>query len=178
MIHPELRNPPSTPTPSQPIQEDGSPAPPNQTIPKDSFGIREVIKGFYGTPWTTEQRINMLSFMGQNHMNTYVYAPKDDPYQRAYWGELYHPDGLLLQMKSLVQTAAAQGITFVYSISPGIPSLLPGETLTKIVSISINSASIPAETNCLTATTTNLPTYQGLFGRNIILESMDLPNQP
>lgn len=129
LIHPESGNPPSTSTPSQPIPEDESSAPSNQTIPKDSFGIRGVIEGFYGTPWTTEQRINMLSFMGQNHMNTYVYAPKDDPYQRTDWGKLY-PDGLLLQMKSLVQTAVAQEIRFVYSISPGIPSPLPGETLT------------------------------------------------
>ncbi|MCM1566862.1 MAG: beta-N-acetylglucosaminidase [Dehalobacter sp. 4CP] len=100
-----------------------------QTPPTDSFAIRGVIEGFYGTPWTMAQRINMLTFIGQHHFNTYVYAPKDDPYQRTNWVDLY-PIGQLQQMKSLVQSAKANGVNFVYSISPGIPSPLPGETLT------------------------------------------------
>lgn len=103
--------------------------PPSQTPPKDSFAIRGVIEGFYGTPWTMAQRKSMFTFMGQNHFNTYVYAPKDDPYQRSDWMDLY-PFGQLDQMKSLVQNAISNGINFVYSISPGIPSPLPDETLT------------------------------------------------
>ncbi len=87
--------------------------------------------------------MNMLAFLGQNHMNTYVYAPKDDPYQRADWGDLY-PTSELEQMKSLVTTATANGITFVYSISPGIPVPVQGEKLTEAVinnSITFTSAS-------------------------------------
>jgi hypothetical protein len=30
--------------------------------PMGSFGIRGVIEGFYGKPWTHEERIDMLTF--------------------------------------------------------------------------------------------------------------------
>lgn len=91
--------------------------------------IRGVIEGFYWAPWTEQERIDMFHFMKTVHLNTYVYAPKDDPYQRAQWSLLY-PAAQLNQMKTLVTTAKADGIQFVYSISPGIPAPLPGQTLT------------------------------------------------
>ncbi|MDR3601845.1 MAG: protein O-GlcNAcase [Desulfosporosinus sp.] len=118
-----------TTTPSQQIPEDEFPSEFNQTTPKGGFVIRGVIEGFYGNPWTTAQRITMFAFMGQQHLNTYVYAPKDDPYQRANWGTPY-PIDQLQQLKTLVQRATANGVDFVYSTSPGIPSPLSGETLT------------------------------------------------
>lgn len=95
----------------------------------NSFAIRGVVEGFYGEPWSHEQRLDMLRFMGEHHFNTYVYAPKDDPYQRRQWSALYPPD-LQAEMRSLVQAAEQSGIRFVYSISPGIPAPLPAETFT------------------------------------------------
>lgn len=52
-------------------------------------------------------------------MNTYVYAPKDDPYQRAKWRALY-PDAELGRFRTLLDRARQDGINFVYSISPGL----------------------------------------------------------
>ncbi|MFD1675729.1 beta-N-acetylglucosaminidase domain-containing protein [Alicyclobacillus fodiniaquatilis] len=92
--------------------------------------IRGVIEGFYGAPWTEQERINMFHFMKTQQMNTYVYAPKDDPYQRAKWGVRY-PAAQFKQMKTLVENANANGVRFVYSISPGIPAPLPGQSLTQ-----------------------------------------------
>ncbi|MGB8954370.1 MAG: protein O-GlcNAcase [Tumebacillaceae bacterium] len=94
-----------------------------------SFAIRGVIEGFYGTPWTQKQRMDMFDFMGKHHFNTYVYAPKDDPYQRLRWMELY-PATQGEQMKELITGAKQDGIRFIYSISPGLPEPLPGETIT------------------------------------------------
>ena len=37
---------------------------------------RGVIEGFYGTAWSDNFRKELLSFMGQQKMNTYIYAPK------------------------------------------------------------------------------------------------------
>lgn len=79
-----------------------------------------------------------------------VYAPKDDPYQRAQWGELY-PVRELAQMRNLVAKAQAQGIAFVYSLSPGIPSPLPGQKLTddqikqSIMFTSSSDSTLPAQ---------------------------------
>ena len=44
--------------------------------------LRGAIEGFYGSPWTHEERMHQLAFYGDVKMNTYIYAPKDDPYHR------------------------------------------------------------------------------------------------
>ncbi|TCP59235.1 hyaluronoglucosaminidase [Tumebacillus sp. BK434] len=95
-----------------------------------SFAIRGVIEGFYGAPWTHEQRLSMFEFMSRNHYNTYVYAPKDDPYQRMDWA-LPYPEQQAGKMRELIQKAEAGGLRFVYSISPGIPLALPNKPISK-----------------------------------------------
>ena len=47
--------------------------------------LRGVVEGFYGTPWTHAQRLDMLAFMGRQGFNAYIYSPKDDQYARAAW---------------------------------------------------------------------------------------------
>jgi len=117
------RNPENNLTdPEIPVQE--------QELPEGAFEIRGIIEGFYGTPWTNEQRKNMFSFMKLNHFNTYVYAPKDDPFQRSRWWELY-PSSNLDPLKELVKVGKDNQISFVYSISPGIPQPLSGQKLTQ-----------------------------------------------
>ncbi len=101
---------------------------PHTVVPPIS--IRGVIEGFYWSPWTNQERIDMFHFMKKVHLNTYVYAPKYDPYQRAWWGIPY-PTAKLNQMKLLVTTANSDGVQFIYSISPGIPAPLPGQVLTR-----------------------------------------------
>ncbi|KLU63552.1 O-GlcNAcase NagJ precursor [Peptococcaceae bacterium CEB3] len=114
---------------------------PGSSTPGDAFAIRGVIEGFYGQPWSMAERIKMLEFMGRNNFNTYVYAPKNDPYQRSKWGELY-PQAELQQLKQVVEAAQKNGIWFVYSISPGIPAPLPGQSLSaKMVADSITYTS-------------------------------------
>ncbi|MDP4086236.1 MAG: beta-N-acetylglucosaminidase domain-containing protein [Bacillota bacterium] len=81
--------------------------------------IRGVIEGFYGTPWSNTQRLNMFNFMEKEKLNTYVYAPKDDPYQRLNWRSLY-PSAKLSQMQTLVIGAKKEHVNFIYSISPGM----------------------------------------------------------
>jgi hyaluronoglucosaminidase len=53
---------------------------------------RGAIEGFYGSPWTQQERLDQLDFYGRFKLNTYVYAPKDDPYHRDRWREPYPAD--------------------------------------------------------------------------------------
>ena len=48
------------------------------------FAIRGVIEGFYGAPWSHEQRLDLIDFLGERGMNTFVYSPKDDPLVRHH----------------------------------------------------------------------------------------------
>ncbi|WP_221567192.1 beta-N-acetylglucosaminidase domain-containing protein [Alkalihalobacillus sp. TS-13] len=81
--------------------------------------IRGVIEGFYGIPWSHQDRINQIEFYGENKMNTYVYAPKDDPYHRDQWREPY-PAEKLAQLGELVNAAENSHVNFIFTISPGL----------------------------------------------------------
>ena len=78
-----------------------------------------VIEGFYGTPWSHQDRIDMLEFMGGMGMTTYYYAPKDDPYHREKWREPY-PAGKLAQFRELLAVARKYKIDLYFALSPGL----------------------------------------------------------
>ncbi len=80
---------------------------------------RGSVEGFYGTPWTHRERLAHLDFLGSRLMNTYVYAPKDDPYHRERWREPY-PDGELAALAELVGRAEENHVTLVFCVSPGL----------------------------------------------------------
>ncbi len=83
------------------------------------FGVRALIEGYYGPPWTDEQRYSMLTTMAACKFNAYFYAPKDDPYHRSRWNELY-PDEKLSGLKDLVDRAGELCIDVWYAIGPGL----------------------------------------------------------
>ncbi|MCD3438326.1 beta-N-acetylglucosaminidase domain-containing protein [Streptococcus equi subsp. zooepidemicus] len=84
-----------------------------------SFAMRGVIEGFYGTPWTREERLDCLSFIADKGMNTYMYAPKNDRYQRSHWREPY-PEDWVAHFRDLIQLAKERQVDFWYMISPGL----------------------------------------------------------
>ncbi|KAM3726950.1 Protein O-GlcNAcase [Dirofilaria immitis] len=85
-----------------------------------------IVEGFYGRPWTADQRRDLFARMKRLGMNTYIYAPKDDLKHRAEWRQLYNSDEVEL-LQSLIQTARMENITFVYALSPGIDIIYSSE---------------------------------------------------
>lgn len=81
--------------------------------------IRGVIEGFYGDPWSHEERLDLLAFCGREGLNTWVHAPKDDPYHRKLWREPY-PNEELARLGELVAQAERHGVDFAYAIAPGL----------------------------------------------------------
>lgn len=82
------------------------------------FGIRGVIEGFYGKPWTHVERIDMINFLEKSKLNTYFLAPKDEPGHRRSWQDL-RPDSELVKLRELVAHATSRGISFGTAVSPG-----------------------------------------------------------
>jgi hyaluronoglucosaminidase len=80
--------------------------------------LRGTIEGFYGEPWTHAERLDQLAFYGDVKANTYVYAPKDDPYHREKWREDY-PADKLAELTELVGAATANHVRFTFALSPG-----------------------------------------------------------
>ncbi|MCF3125025.1 beta-N-acetylglucosaminidase domain-containing protein [Streptomyces arenae] len=83
-----------------------------------SMALRGSIEGFYGPPWTRAERLDQLDFLGDTRANTYVYAPKDDPYHREKWREPYPADELA-ELGELVDRARANHVRFTFAVSPG-----------------------------------------------------------
>lgn len=83
------------------------------------FAVRGVIEGFYGTPWSHEQRLNMIGFIAKRGLNTFVYAPKDDPLMRHEWRTMYSGDELE-RLSELIHACQRSGIDFMYCLSPGL----------------------------------------------------------
>lgn len=88
--------------------------------------IRGVVEGFYGTPWTHKERLDMLSFMAHFDMNAYIYAPKDDPYHRELWREPY-PEMEKKNLENLIKFAKDKKIKFIFAVSPGLDLKYSGE---------------------------------------------------
>lgn len=84
-----------------------------------SFPERGIVEGFYGKPWSHQERLDMLRFEGDHRMNVYYYAPKDDPYHRKLWREPY-PPARMKQLGELTKTARANFVDFCFAISPGL----------------------------------------------------------
>jgi len=78
-----------------------------------------VIEGFYGQPWSSAERSELLEWMSQWGLNTYVYAPKDDLKQRALWRELYS-DSEAQALGALIRDCTAKQIRYIYALSPGL----------------------------------------------------------
>ena len=84
-----------------------------------SFPVRGYIEGFYGNPWKSNERPEMLRLMALFGENTHYYAPKDDPYHRNKWREEY-PEREASQLKGLVDEAGSLYVDFYYCIAPGL----------------------------------------------------------
>ncbi|MDZ4992753.1 hyaluronidase [Clostridium perfringens] len=80
--------------------------------------FRGFIEGFYGVPWSHEDRMSLMKDTSEYKMNTYIYAPKDDPYHRANWKELY-PEEEAKQIAELAKAGAENNFNFCWTIHPG-----------------------------------------------------------
>ncbi|MGW8377953.1 beta-N-acetylglucosaminidase domain-containing protein [Streptomyces sp. ODS28] len=85
---------------------------------RPAMPLRGSIEGFYGKPWTAAERLDHMDFLGDTKANTYVYAPKDDPYHREKWREPY-PAKTLSELRELVDRARANHVRFTFAVSPG-----------------------------------------------------------
>jgi hyaluronoglucosaminidase len=100
----------------------------------EPYRYRGVIFGPYGRPWTHDDRMSMLAWMGRPwrdtgrpRMNIYIHAAKDDVYQRLRWRAPY-PADQMTEFAQEIALARAAGVEWVPNVSPGFP-LIPSATL-------------------------------------------------
>ena len=83
------------------------------------FKTRGVIEGFYGTPWSHEQRLRGLAHFSDFGFNRYLLAPKDDPWHRYDWRSALSED-FLNRVSDLIAQGRKNAVTVAVAISPGL----------------------------------------------------------
>ena len=79
---------------------------------------RGFIEGYYGNPWSTEDRVNLMKWGGYYKLNAYFYAPKDDPKHRTQWDQLYTEEELANKIRPLAEAGNESKCRFVYALHP------------------------------------------------------------
>ncbi|MFJ3982938.1 beta-N-acetylglucosaminidase domain-containing protein [Streptomyces fungicidicus] len=80
--------------------------------------VRGITEGFYGAPWTHEQRLAQLDFMGRTKQNRYLYAPGEDLHRQARWREPY-PAERRAEFRELAGRARGNHVTLGWAVAPG-----------------------------------------------------------
>ena len=83
------------------------------------FRTRGFIEGFYGNPWTFDERVSVIKTMAAHRMNAVYYAPKDDSYHRERWNELYPPESLK-NIEMLCSLARFYYMDYFWCAAPGL----------------------------------------------------------
>lgn len=76
-----------------------------------------TIEGFYGKPWTWEERKQTAAVMREHGYTFYMYAPKADPFLRKRWREPY-PEHLRESLKGFADACRAVDVRFGVGLTP------------------------------------------------------------
>lgn len=98
---------------------------------------RGFIEGYYGIPWTAEERMELMRFGSQFKSNIYIYAPKDDSYHSTNWRGLYSEDDLQI-LKEQIQVSKETKTRFAWAIHPLLSNKITLENYDKGLSDIIN----------------------------------------
>ncbi|WP_279001616.1 beta-N-acetylglucosaminidase domain-containing protein [Thomasclavelia cocleata] len=78
---------------------------------------RGFIEGYYGNPWSNEDRADLMIFGGDYKLNQYIYAPKDDPKHNSRWRELYTEEELE-EISMAAEAGNRSKCYYVYALHP------------------------------------------------------------
>ncbi|MFI9616292.1 beta-N-acetylglucosaminidase domain-containing protein [Streptomyces sp. NPDC052023] len=100
--------------------------------------VRGTAEGFYGAPWTREQRLAQLDFMGRTKQNRYLHAPGADLYRQARWREPY-PAGQRAEFRELAERARRNHVTLGWAVAPGQAMCLSSDADVRALSRKLES---------------------------------------
>ncbi|MFG2979907.1 beta-N-acetylglucosaminidase domain-containing protein [Streptomyces sp. NPDC048258] len=80
--------------------------------------VRGIAEAFYGQPWTQEQRLAQLDFMGRTKQNRLLLAPGDDAYRTTAWRQEY-PAERQEEFRALAERARANRVVLGWAVTPG-----------------------------------------------------------
>lgn len=76
-----------------------------------------IVEGFYGRTWSGADRLAWVDTLARLGLNSYLYAPKADPWLRRLWPEDW-PRREWLALRDLAAACAQRGVQFGVGLSP------------------------------------------------------------
>jgi hypothetical protein len=76
-----------------------------------------IIEGFFGRPWSWDERREVVRTLAPHDYRFYLYAPKADAFLRRQWQEL-HPDEELADIAAFAAFCRGAGVRFGIGLSP------------------------------------------------------------
>jgi hyaluronoglucosaminidase len=76
-----------------------------------------IIEGFYGRPWSWEERAETAAALAPHGYRFFLYAPKGDPFLRRRWQET-HPEAWAERLASFAARCRALDVRFGVGLSP------------------------------------------------------------
>lgn len=77
------------------------------------------IEGYYGKMLSWDERYALCDCMKRLFLNTYVYAPKEDPWHRKDW-KIPYPSSWMRAFRSFITYAMRRNVHVVPAVSPGL----------------------------------------------------------
>ncbi|HFU4123490.1 TPA: beta-N-acetylglucosaminidase domain-containing protein [Streptococcus suis] len=97
-----------------------SPAPVLREVDVEDFADiknRGFIEGYYGNPWSTADRMELMRYGGDLKLTQYFFAPKDDEYHNSRWRELY-PEDKLEEIRQMARVGNQNKTRYVWTLHP------------------------------------------------------------
>lgn len=76
-----------------------------------------IIEGFYGKPWTWEERAATVEYLAPHGYRFYMYAPKAEPFLRRRWQEPFSEEAARA-LGALAERCRGAGVRFGVGLSP------------------------------------------------------------
>jgi hypothetical protein len=76
-----------------------------------------LIEGFFGRPWSWDDRRDAVRFLAPHGFGSYLYAPKADGLLRRHWQDPY-PDDRLAELAGFAAACRAAGMRFGVGLTP------------------------------------------------------------
>ncbi|HEX8442916.1 MAG TPA: beta-N-acetylglucosaminidase domain-containing protein [Allosphingosinicella sp.] len=91
-----------------------------------------IIEGFFGPPWSWEERRTVVAALQPHGYRFYLYAPKADAFLRRRWQEP-HPDAELAEIATFAAFCRQAGVRFGVGLTPFELHLEPGGKLRHLI---------------------------------------------
>ena len=88
-------------------------------IPDKKTKRTGYIEGYFGRQLNWAERRGILEHLSSLNMNTYLYAPKEDPYHRVQWRHPY-PEEWRQNLEAFTRRARDLAIEVIPALAPGL----------------------------------------------------------